>query len=338
MTKNANPKATIEDRKNKGNGILSKMHALLQDIPLGSKRLEIGLTLREAWFVNGTLFNSEVWSAYTNNDIKVLELLDRKILRLILGAQGKVPCEMLYLETGALELNHVIAVRRIVYLQKILKKHESEIIKKIYNAQKKSPCYGDWVLLVEADKIKYEIEYTDEKISQIPDEEFKKYVKNKVRQYAFKELKEIQSDHEKVKDIEFESLKEPQNYLKDKRFNNKISSLLLNLRCQSVNGIKGNFRKLYEGNLECQLKCNTKIETQEHITQCHELIKHLNPEQKKLLDSVQYCDLFGNTSKQLNITKLFKTLLGIRERLLGNPRSRPATARIVDPVASTCLS
>ena len=52
------------------------MHAILHDIPLGSKRL----TLREAWFVNGTLFNSEVWSSYTDNDIKVLELLDRTIL------------------------------------------------------------------------------------------------------------------------------------------------------------------------------------------------------------------------------------------------------------------
>ena len=80
MTKNATPKATIEDRKNKANGILSKMHAILYDIPLGSKQLEIGLTLTEAWFVNGTLFKSEVWNAFTNNDIKVPEFLDRKIL------------------------------------------------------------------------------------------------------------------------------------------------------------------------------------------------------------------------------------------------------------------
>ena len=120
ITKNANPKATIEDRKNKAMGNLSKMHAILYDIPLGSKCLEIGLTLRTAWFVIGTLFNSEVWNAFTNNFIKVLELLDQKILWFIIEAQGKVPCEMLYLETGALdsrlELRHVIAVRRIVYI------------------------------------------------------------------------------------------------------------------------------------------------------------------------------------------------------------------------------
>ena len=81
MTTYANPQATIEDRRKKnGNGIPSKMHAILHDIPLGSKRLEIGFTLREPWLVNRTLFNSEVWSAYTDNDIKVLVLLDRTIL------------------------------------------------------------------------------------------------------------------------------------------------------------------------------------------------------------------------------------------------------------------
>ena len=63
--------------------------------------------------------------------------MDRKILRLILGAKAKVPCEMLYLETGALELKYVIAVRRLVYLQNILKKHDEDIVKKVYVAQKK---------------------------------------------------------------------------------------------------------------------------------------------------------------------------------------------------------
>ena len=55
LTKYANPKATIMDRQQKGNGILSNIRAILEDIPLESRRLEIGITLREAWFINGTL-------------------------------------------------------------------------------------------------------------------------------------------------------------------------------------------------------------------------------------------------------------------------------------------
>ena len=95
------------------------MTAILEEISLGSLRYEIGFTLRESWFVNGTIVNSEIWCAYSENDIQMLQVLDRKILRLILGAQAKVPFEMLYLETGALEIKHVIAVRRLVYLQNI---------------------------------------------------------------------------------------------------------------------------------------------------------------------------------------------------------------------------
>ena len=134
MTTKANPKATILDRKFYGNGIISKIIAIIKDIPLGSPRYKIGCTLRESRFINATIFNIQIWSAYSDLDIQVLQVLDRKILRLLLGAQAKVPCEMLYLETGALELKHVIAVRRLVYLQKILKKHDEDIVKKVYVA------------------------------------------------------------------------------------------------------------------------------------------------------------------------------------------------------------
>ena len=76
LTKYANPKARIMDRQQKGHGILSNIRAILEDIPLGSRRLEICLTLREAWFINGTLYNSEVWCFYTDKDLKALGVLD----------------------------------------------------------------------------------------------------------------------------------------------------------------------------------------------------------------------------------------------------------------------
>ena len=80
LTKFANPLATMEDRRQKGEGILSNIRAILEDVPLGTRRLEIGLTLREAWFLNGTLYNSEEWCTYKRTDLKVFEVLDRKIL------------------------------------------------------------------------------------------------------------------------------------------------------------------------------------------------------------------------------------------------------------------
>ena len=106
------------------------MRAILSEVPLGSQRLEIGLTLRQAWFINGTLFNNEGCCAFSESDLKVL---DQKILWLILGAHGKSPSEILYLETSALEIRYVIAVGNLSY-QTILKRQDEEIIFQIYTA------------------------------------------------------------------------------------------------------------------------------------------------------------------------------------------------------------
>ena len=179
------------------------------------------------------------------------------------------------------------------------------------------PCIGDWVLLVNEDRTKYNIEHSDDKIAGTSDFEFKKHVKKQVRQHAFNELKEIQTEHLKVKHINFDHLKFPQEYLCDNRFTNRLSSLLFNLRCQSVNGVKGNFSNLFKGNTQCQFKCFNKEDTQEHMLECHELGKYLDQYQKSLLKEVVYSDLFGSPTKQLKVTQVFRILLKIRERLFG---------------------
>ena len=54
-------RATIEDRQKKGYAIASEILAILNEIPLGQHKMEIGLQLGQAMLVNGLLFNSEVW-------------------------------------------------------------------------------------------------------------------------------------------------------------------------------------------------------------------------------------------------------------------------------------
>ena len=62
----------------------------------------MGLELRQAWFLNGVLFNSEVWIGTTEKDLDDLSVIDHKILRLITGSPAKIPTQMLYLETATL--------------------------------------------------------------------------------------------------------------------------------------------------------------------------------------------------------------------------------------------
>ena len=61
--------ATIKARKVKAFSYLSEIRALLSDMPFGKRRLEIGLLLRDAMFVNGVLCNSEVWHSISKTHI-----------------------------------------------------------------------------------------------------------------------------------------------------------------------------------------------------------------------------------------------------------------------------
>ena len=145
LTKGVIASDTISDRMRKGYGILGDIRAILEDIPLGIKRLEAGLPLRESWFLNGTIFNSEAWGEFSKSDISELEVLYRKIIRLCLGAHSKSPSKMLYLESGQFSISNFNSVRRLCYFQNILKRHESEIVKRIYTAQKNNPSPGDLI-------------------------------------------------------------------------------------------------------------------------------------------------------------------------------------------------
>ena len=168
------------------------------------------MTLRESWFLNGTLYNSEVWCSYNKSDLKVLEVLDRKILRLILNSHSKSPSEILYLKTGCLPIKDVITVRRLSYLHTTLERSEDEIIKKVYLAQKKQQSEGDWLNLVDIDKRDLDMMYEDSAIARMSSEDYLDIVKTKVRQKAFAELRKIQQGLEKVRHKQYDSLSEPQ--------------------------------------------------------------------------------------------------------------------------------
>ena len=80
---------TVEDRRNKGYGIVAEILAIVNDIPLGKYKMEIGLMLRQAMLLNGVLFNSEAWHGVSLDDIKTLESVDEQLSRSIINAHSK---------------------------------------------------------------------------------------------------------------------------------------------------------------------------------------------------------------------------------------------------------
>ena len=171
---NGKPKSTIMKRVNRGWAIVGQIFALLKDLPVGHFRVQIGLELRQAWLINSTLFNSEVWHSVQDSDIAHFVAIDQYLLRGLVKAHAKVPLEHLYLETAALPIPYIVSARRLIYLQTILHRSDEEITKQIYLCQYDNPSPGDWCKLVEEDFTKIAVHMRREHISSIGSIEYKK--------------------------------------------------------------------------------------------------------------------------------------------------------------------
>jgi hypothetical protein len=143
--------ATINQRRSKGDGIVSEIISIINEIPLGEHKMHVALKLREAMLINGILYNSEAWHGVTSAQIAKLEAVDESLLRNILKAHSKTAKEFLYLETGTIPIRWIVAQRRINYLKHILSRDDNELIKKVYLAQRENPTRGDFAKLVEKD-------------------------------------------------------------------------------------------------------------------------------------------------------------------------------------------
>ena len=310
-------KATIEDRTAKGYGIVSDILAILDEIPLGSYRLDMGLKLRQAKLINGILFSSEAWHGLCEDDIKALERVDEALLRALIQAHPKIPLEFLYLETGAVRIKHIISSRRMIYLQTLLKRDDEEITKRILREQERNPCAGDYIMLVKDDFTRLEMVYDENYIIR-SGTRYKEHVKQRNREFAFKELKNIQIKHSKVKDIKYETY-EAQPYIHNSLFSNDEICLLAALRSHTVRGIRSNFKNLYKPNLSCPLKCqpagSPQLEdSQEHLLSCSKLkLVHNN---MLVISKVAHDDIYGEVDKQKAAVMVFSELLDQRNKLM----------------------
>ena len=205
--------ATIDKRVSKSNGIKTEIVSIINEIPFGNHRVEVALKLREAMLLNGIPFNSKAWHGVTSAQIVKLEKVDEALLREILQAHRKTPTEFLYLETGTVPLRWIIAQRRINYMKHIVNRHDTELLKKVFLAQREQPTRGDFVELATKDLKDIGITYEEAITNQITKQKLKEL--SKVA--AFTQRLKHQKEHSKVRQINYEDLT-LQPYLKSEIF------------------------------------------------------------------------------------------------------------------------
>ena len=324
---NGKVKHTIEDRRNKGFAIVSEILAILNDIPLGKYKMEVGLKLRQAMLINGILFNSEVWHDVTEKDLRMLETVDEHLLRSLVKGHSKIPLEFLYLEAGALPVRFIISTRRMIYLQTLMRRNRSELTRKVYEAQTEQTTKGDYVDLLKADFDMIDVKMDNDTIEKVSVKSYKKFIKLKVRKAALKYLNNKKETHSKIRHIEYRELK-TQEYLTSALFSNEETQLLYSLRSRSLD-CRENFKSKYSDDFLCQL-CGKQNDSQQHILIC-ETINAQVVSSQIANSKVVYEDIFKDYRKQKEAVVFFTELITIRSNLLiqtQNPSTSGEVLRI----------
>ena len=109
------------------------------------------------------------------------------------------PRHLLYLELGIIPARFVIKLRKVMHLKHILSQHEDSLIKKVFNAQIKSPTKGDWASEVINVLNELEIKKDMKELTDMSKNELSKIVKLAIENKAFKYLISIQNQKTKRK-------------------------------------------------------------------------------------------------------------------------------------------
>ena len=172
------------------------------------------------------------------------------------------PTEFRFLETGCLDIGTIVKIRRVIYLQYLLKSDECSMLAKFFQAQSKYPVKGDWTEQVKIDLEDFGIQENWDWIKSKSVNSFKRLVKKKAKQYALSEFLRKKSIHSKLDNIEYTELK-MQKYLSSGLVSASQGKILLKFRSRMAN-YDNNF-----GSSESACKlCQNHPDSQEYIYKC----------------------------------------------------------------------
>ena len=311
---------TIDQRKAKGNGIVSEITSIITEIPFGKHKMEVAMKLREAMLINGILYNSEAWHGVTRKQIASLEAIDEALLRKLLKSHCKTPKEFLYLETGALPLRWIVAQRRILFLKHITEKHDDELLKKVFLAQKENPTQGDFWSLVKEDMADLKVSYEEVTSPGLSKTQLKLRIKKNAINAAFNNLKEVQLTHKKVKHIQYPRL-EIQSYLKSEILTADETKQISAFRSNCVRGMRTHFRKMYP-HTYCPLNCSDSTpyeDSSDHILVCSKLTSGAIPVQNII-------KVYGDIKEQEDIGYTLSKLMRLRTNILDKAEDEDPSA------------
>ena len=155
-------------------------------------------------------------------------------------------------------------------------------------------------------------EFNENKILNMSKEPYKQFIKEKIKTAAFNYLRKLQEKHSKIRDIVYKKL-EIQPYMVSPVFLDEEVNILHSLRSRAVD-CKANYRNMYKDDDMLCILCKTEYCDQKHILACSVLLNAIQTMETSR-SKIIYEDIFNeDTSKQKEVTALYRTLLDIRKK------------------------
>ena len=164
------------------------------------------------------------------------------------------------------------------------------------------------VLQVLEDLLLCKIYLSDEEISKMKKEKFKKIVQEKISQLSEQYLTTLVEKHSKSENLSH--TEKIQNYLTNENTTVKQKKLLFLLRSRMY-PVKMNFKQSYS-DLLCSLCCKEE-ESQQHLLKCEEIV---NDEEVRHMIKISYEDIFSSPTKQTEAVKVWSKIEEIRNKKL----------------------
>ena len=305
----------IKMRHAKGTGINNQIISIIKEVSFGFYYFEMGLLFRNSMLINGIMFNLEVVHNLTPKHVDILEECDKMFMRNLFESEAGTPIEAFFIETATLPLKYILMSRQLMYYHTLLKKGESELVKRVFNAQCQFSTKNDWYSEVKRILTLCGITLTEDEIRNSSVYKFKKLVNDRVKQRAVEDFTHLQMKHPKTKFLQQSS--EMKEYLKSEELSTFEKQWLFKMRVRMCPN-KTNFEGIYKPDLSCSLcKDKTSKETESHLLQCPFFSKF--PELASEMANIKYMDIFSDISKQIKAVrvwiKVFKIYNSEKEKL-----------------------
>ena len=237
----------------------------------------------------------------------MLEDCDNMFMRRLFDSEAGTPIESFFIETETLPLRFILQGRQLMYYHTLLNKSESELVKRVYIAQREFPSKNDWLSQTKKTLLSCEFYISEDEIKKYSKYKFKKLVDSKVKQKAAEYLTELQMKLSKLKYLL--QTNKMQEYLGSDNLTTEQKKMLFKMRIRMCPN-KTNFKSMYQPDLSCSLCEETSsTESEHHLLCCPFLMKI--PELGEEMKNIKYEDIFKDIKKQKRAVDVWITIFNI---------------------------